>query len=223
MKKIRVLLVEDHTIVREGLKLLLNSQGGRIEVCGEAKDGQEAVIMSKKITPDIVVMDISLPVLNGIDATRLIKKNSPRTKVIGLTMHANEEFVLQMIRAGATGYVIKNAASAELLDAIKTVMRSDVFFSPSISKEAIAKYLLKVRNQENTELTSREKEILRLIAEGYRSKEIAEKLFISPKTVRNHRVNMMEKLNIHDVASLVRYSAQRNLIDIYFPSSPKQK
>jgi two-component system response regulator NreC len=216
-RRVRVLIAEDHTIVREGLKLLLSSQEELIEVCGEAKDGQEAVAMAVEMKPDVVVMDISLPVLNGIEATKLIKKNLPQTRVMALTMYANEEFVLQMIKAGASGYLIKNAASLDLVNAINLIMDRDLFYCPSIPEEVMGKYLQRVRNQEDKELTSREKQVLELIAKGYTSKEIAQKLFVSVKTVRNHRSNIMEKLNIRNVASLVRYAAQQNLIDIFSP------
>ncbi len=223
MQKIKVLLVEDHTIVREGLRLVLKSQQQGIEIRGEAQNGQEAVEMAAEVKPDIVIMDVSLPVLNGIEATKRIKKLSPRTKVIALTMYDNAELAFQMMKAGASGYLVKNTAGINLLEAIKLIMKGNAFYCPSISTKTMGRYLERVRNQEDEELTTREKEVLRFIAESYTNKKIAKELFISVKTVRNHRYNIMEKLDIHDVASLVRYAAQRNLIDIYSPSGTMVK
>lgn len=216
-EKVKVLLVEDHTIVREGLRLLLASQEESIHISGEAKGGREAVKLARESRPDVVVMDISLPDINGIEATKLIKESLPRTKVIALTMYANEEFVLQMMKAGASGYLIKNADSNELLNAIKIVTEKNLFYCPSISEKDMQEYIEKITNQEEKDPTRREKEVLELIARGYSSKRIADMLFISPKTVRNHRANIMEKLNIHNVVSLVTYAAKRNLVDIFSP------
>lgn len=221
--RIKVLLVEDHTIVREGLRVLLTSRRDTLHICGEAKDGGEAVRLAKQLNPDIVLMDMSLPVLNGIEATRLIKKSLPKTKIIALTMYINEEFVLQMIKAGASGYLVKNLDSIDLLNAIETIMENDFFYCPSFSEEVMQAYIEKARSQEVKELTRREREILSLIAKGDTSKQIAAKLFISVKTVRNHRGNIMQKLNIHNVVSLIRYAAQRNLIDIFSPISSREQ
>jgi len=218
MNRIKVLLVEDHTIVREGLMVLLTSRKDTFDICGEARDGREAVILAKQLNPDIVLMDVSLPILNGIEATSLIKQSLPKTKIIALTMYINEEFVLQMIKAGASGYLIKNVDCIDLINAIEMIMKNDFFYCPSLSEEVMQAYIEKAMSQEEKELTRREREILSLIATGYTSKQIADKLFISVKTVRNHRGNIMHKLDIHNVVSLIRYAAQRNIIDIFTPA-----
>jgi DNA-binding NarL/FixJ family response regulator len=215
MTKIRVLLAEDHTIVRKGLRALLDEEAG-IEVIEEAQDGREAVRKVGQLRPDVVVMDLSMPALNGLEATRQIKKQFPEVKVLILTMHADEEYVYQILRSGASGYVVKQAAPAELVLAIRAVYRGDSFLSPSISKKVIEDYIQQaeatVKNSYDT-LTNREREVLQLIAEGLSTLDIAELLHISEKTVRVHRGHLMDKLDIHSTAGLTRYAIRKGVIE----------
>lgn len=214
-KKRTVLLVEDHTIVRQGLKRLLEERG--IDVVGEAGDGQEAVRMARELQPDFIVMDISLPKLNGIDATRKIKKELPEVSVIMLTIHSEESYILKALDAGAKGYLLKDTVADELFNAIGVMEKGEYFLSSSISPGIIDEYKKFVSKgkkiDEFSRLTNREREILKLISEGYTSKKIAEMLYISVKTVDNHRANIMNKLNIHDTAGLVRYAIRIGLVD----------
>jgi DNA-binding NarL/FixJ family response regulator len=212
---VRVLLAEDHTIVRKGLRSLLEAEAG-IEVIGEAEDGREAIRKVQELLPDVVLMDISMPKLNGLEATRQIKKWFPGVKVLILTMHANEEYVLQILRAGASGYVVKRAAPTELVLAIQAISRGDAFLSPSISKEVIEEYIRQAEGTvENSydKLTNREREVLQLIAEGHSSREIAELLHISQKTVRGHRARLMDKLDVHSTAGLTQYAIRKGVIN----------
>jgi len=214
MNKIRVLLAEDHTIVRKGLRSLLEDEAA-IEVIGEAEDGREAIQKVGQLRPDVVVMDITMPALNGLEATRQIKELFPEVKVLILTMHANEEYVFQILRAGASGYVVKQAAVTELVSAIQAVYRGDSFLSPSISSEVIEEYIRQakgVAKNSYDKLTNREREVLQLIAEGHSSREIAELLHISAKTVRVHRAHLMDKLDIHSTAGLTRYAIRKGVI-----------
>jgi two-component system response regulator NreC len=217
MRKIRVLLADDHTIVRKGLRSLLDGEA-EIEVIGEAEDGREAVEKAQQLLPDVVLMDITMPTLNGLEATRQIKKLFPKMKVLILTMHATEEYVLQILRAGASGYVVKQAAPAELVSAIRAVYRGDSFLSPSISRKVIEEYIRQTEAmvEENSydRLTDREREVLQLIAEGCSSREIAEGLYISEKTVRAHRAHLMDKLDIHSVAELTQYAIRKGVIGL---------
>ena len=214
-KRRNVLLVEDHTIVRQGLKRLLEERG--ISVVGEAGDGYQAVRVAKEKHPDIVIMDISLPKLGGIDATRRIKKELPATKVLMLTIHSEENYIFKSLDAGASGYLLKDTVADELVNAIEVVERGDIFVSSSIPRRVVDEYREMVRKgkriDEFSKLTNREREILKLISEGYTSKQIAEMLFISVKTVDNHRANIMNKLDIHDTAGLVRYAIRIGLVD----------
>jgi len=216
MSKTRnVLLVEDHTIVRQGLKRLLEERG--INVVGEAGDGYQAVRVAKEKHPDIVIMDISLPKLGGIDATRRIKKELPGTKVLMLTIHSEENYIFKSLDAGASGYLLKDTVAVELVNAIEVVERGEIFVSSSIPRRVVDEYREMVRKgkriDEFSKLTNREREILKLISEGYTSKQIAEMLFLSVKTVDNHRANIMNKLDIHDTAGLVRYAIRIGLVD----------
>ena len=214
MNKIRVLLAEDHTIVRKGLRSLLEDEAD-IEVIGEAENGREAVRKVGQLRPDVVVMDISMPRLNGLEATRQIKKLFPEVKVLILTMHANEEYIFQILRAGASGYVVKQAAVTELVLAIQAACRGDSFLSPSISRKVIEEYIRQaeaVTKNSYDKLTNREREVLQLIAEGHSSREIAETLHISQKTFRDHRASLMDKLDIHSTAGLTRYAVRKGVI-----------
>ena len=215
MARIRVLLAEDHTIVRKGLRSLLDDEAD-IQVIGEAEDGRQAVEEVERLLPDVVLMDITMPGLNGLEAARRIKKRFPEVKVLVLTMHANEEYIFQVLRAGASGYLVKQAAPAELVWAIQAIHRGDSFLSPSISRKVIEDY---TRRAEATEvrdsfdrLTGREREILQLIAEGHTNREIAELLHLSAKTVETHRAHLMGKLDIHNVAELTQYAIRRGVI-----------
>ena len=217
MSKITVLVAEDHTIVRKGICSLLATKPD-IEVVGEAEDGWEAIKKVETLLPDVVLMDITMPHLNGLEATRHIKKMFPQVKVLALTMYTNEEYISQVLQAGASGYVVKQAAPAELISAIQAVHRGDSFLSPSVSKTVIEEYLKHTdaapQGDHYEALTDREREVLQLIAEGYSNREIAEKLQVSIKTVGVHRVNLMEKLGIHNVTDLVKYALRKGIISL---------
>lgn len=216
MKPITVLLAEDHTIVRKGLRSLL-SQAQGIKVIGEAENGREAVKQVEKHHPDVVVMDISMPLLNGLEATRQIKKRFPKTRILILTVHDNEEYIFEIIKAGASGYIVKKAALEELLMAVQAVSKGETFFSPKVSTKIVEKLLQKTESleqeQTHSSLTDREREVLQLIAEGHTNREIAEILFISVKTVEAHRSHIMEKLDLHKAADLTKYAIEKRMID----------
>jgi two-component system response regulator NreC len=216
MNKIRVLLADDHTILRDGIRALLDDQAD-IEVIGEAQDGQATVKMTAQLQPDVVVMDIAMPLLNGLEATRQIQRDFPQVKVLILTMHENEEYIRQVLAAGALGYVLKDAAARDLLSAIRAVYQGEAVLSPAITRLVIEDYLRwgDIRPPDSTNgLTSREREVLQLIAEGYTNKEIAEILCLSIKTVQSHRTNLMSKLDLHDRGELIKYAIQKKIIDI---------
>jgi DNA-binding NarL/FixJ family response regulator len=216
MKTINVLVAEDHTIVRKGICSLIDGKA-EIKVVGEAEDGRDAIDKAGALQPDVVLMDITMPHLNGLEATRQIKKIFPQIKILALTMYTNEEYILQILQAGASGYVIKQAAPAELISAIHAVYRGDSFLSPSISKTIIDEYLrhsVPAAPVEQEKLTDREREVLQLIAEGYSNREIADKLNLSVKTVGVHRTNIMEKLEIHNVTDLVKYALRKGIISL---------
>lgn len=216
MRKIRVLLADDHTILRDGIRALLEDQQD-IEVIGEAEDGQTAVKMATQLDPDIVIMDIAMPLLNGLEATRHIRRDSPQVKVLILTMHENEEYIRQVLAAGAFGYVLKDAAARDLLGAIRAVYNGESVLSPAITRLVIEDYLRWGDMQPvdaSNGLTSREREVLQLIAEGYTNKEIAEILCLSIKTIQSHRMNLMSKLDLHDRGELIKYAIQKKIIEI---------
>ena len=217
MPKIKVLLAEDHTIVRKGLTSLLAAEAD-IEVVGEAEDGQEAVEKVEQLGPDVVLMDNTMPVLNGLEATRQIKKRFPEIKVLVLTMHTTEEYIQQFLQAGASGYLIKKTAPKELVTAIHAVYRGDSYLSPSISNVIIEGYLHQAAataSEDSYEkLTDRERQVLQMITEGVSNREIAERLHLSIKTVNNHRMNLMDKLNIHNTAKLVKYAIRKGVISL---------
>jgi DNA-binding NarL/FixJ family response regulator len=215
---IRVLLAEDHTIVRKGLRALLDDEAD-IEVVGEARDGREALQMVDQLHPDVVLMDITMPVLNGLEATRQIKTQFSGVQVLVLTRHVNEEYIYQILRAGASGYVVKQAAPAELVLAIQAVYRGGTFLSPSISGRVVEEYIRRAEAIVSSEdsydrLTPREREVLQLIAEGHTSPEIAEMLHVSVKTVGHHRTNLMDKLDIHSTAELTQYAIRKGVIHL---------
>ncbi len=217
MRKTTVLLAEDHLIVREGFRGLLKGELD-IEIVGEAENGRQAVQLTKKLRPSVVVMDIAMPQLNGLEATRQILKAWPDTKVIILSAHADDAYVEQATAAGAAGYLIKQASSHALCEAIRTVQKGGTFFSPSIHKSLKHQYEKSplrhgLSKKRGTDLSSREAEVLQLIAEGKANKETAAELGISIKTVEKHRQRLMQKLNIHDTAGLTRYAVSAGIIE----------
>jgi len=212
MSKIRVLLAEDHTIVRKGLRSLLDGEAD-IEVVGEAEDGQQAVEEAQLLLPDIVLMDITMPILNGLEATRQIKQLCPQIKVVVLTVHSTAEYVFQILRAGGSGYVIKQAAVSELIQAIRAVYRGDAFLSPSISRQVVDEYGRRAAAMEDTynKLTAREREVLQMIAEGRTNRQIANLMHVTVKTVEAHRASLMNKLDLHSIAELTKYALRKGI------------
>lgn len=215
MSPIRVLLAEDHTIVRKGLRSLLDAEPG-IEVVGEAEDGRQAIEKVEQLMPDVVLMDITMPVLNGLEATRQIKKLFSQIKVLILTVHSTEEYIFQILQAGASGYLIKQAAVEELISAIQAVYRGDTFLSPSMSriilKESSRQTSTTTEKDNLARLTDREREVLQLVAEGRSNREIAQLLHVTVKTVEAHRAHVMEKLDLHSAAELTRYAIRKGII-----------
>jgi two-component system, NarL family, response regulator NreC len=216
LDKIRVLLADDHTILRAGLKMMLNAQPD-IETIGEASDGKQAINEAERLSPDVIIMDITMPECNGIEATRQIKRLLPDVRVLILTMHENEEYLFQTLRAGAAGYMLKEAADTDLISAIRVVSGGRFYLSPSAQSMLVSDYLQRVHTGEERDsygaLTEREREILKLVAEGYTNSQIGERLFISPKTVDTHRTHIMDKLNLHSRAELVKYAMRRGLLE----------
>ncbi|HLI89311.1 MAG TPA: response regulator transcription factor [Ktedonobacteraceae bacterium] len=213
---IRILLADDHTILRAGLKMMLNAQPD-MEVVGEAQDGRQALQEAQRLQPDIILMDITMPDMNGIEATKQIKKELPDVKVLILTMHEHEEYVFQALRAGASGYMLKEAADTDLISALRIIQSGQFYLSPAAQSVMVGDYLQRVRTGEEKDsyssLTEREREILKLVAEGYTNNQIAERLVISPKTVDTHRTHIMDKLNLHSRAELVKYAMRRGLLE----------
>jgi DNA-binding NarL/FixJ family response regulator len=219
--KINVLLADDHTVIREGLRVLLDAAGD-IKVIGEAETGRQAVALAKKLLPHVVVIDVAMPLLNGLEATRQILRELPSTKVLVLSSYSDDEYVRQLIEAGAIGYLVKQTAAQDLLKAIREAHKGNAFFSPSISKRLLDQYREAFTQggrlkPEASGLTSREAEVLQLIAEGYANKQIADELSISVKTVEKHRQQLMEKLHLHDVASLTRYAIAKGIVEVPAP------
>jgi two-component system response regulator NreC len=216
MSKIRILIVDDHTIVREGVRILLEAQPD-MQVAGEAADGQAAIALVRELQPAIVLIDIAMPVLNGLEATRAIKREFPQIQVIGLTMYESDEYFFQLLDAGASGYVLKKAASGDLLAAIRAVHAGDVFLYPSVARRLVSDYMTRVKSgEEKTSydgLTAREREVLKLIAEGHTNQAIADKLIISPSTVQTHRTRIMQRLNLQTRAELIQYARRKGLLD----------
>jgi DNA-binding NarL/FixJ family response regulator len=213
--KIRVLLADDHAIVREGVKRILAGETD-IEVVGEAADGAEAVALAERLRPDVAVLDISMPRLDGIEATRQIRAAVPETHTLALTMHADDSYVFQLINAGASGCVLKADPAPDLIEGIRSAARGEAFLYPQTANAVAADYLTRVQSGEDREtydgLTAREKEILTLIAQGETNQDIGRRLFISVKTVQTHRAHILEKLRLHDRTQLVRYAIRKGLI-----------
>lgn len=216
-EKIDVMLVDDHAVVRSGLRMLLESQED-IDIVGEAESGKEALDNIKSLRPDVVLMDIAMPDMTGIEATRRIKEKYSDIAVLALTMHEDDQYFFEMLNAGASGYVPKRAAPDELVSAIRTVSRGEVFLYPSLATRLVKDYLHRVDEGDQPvvydELTPREREVLILIAEGLTNQEIADELVISPKTVDSHRENIMRKLNMHSRIDLVKYAIKKGLIEL---------
>lgn len=216
MAQIRILLADDHNIIRSGLRLLLEQQPD-FKVVAEAADGREAVALAAKHHPEVVVLDIGMPQLNGIEATREIVAAEPQAQVVILSMHADEGYVLRALKAGARAYILKNAAEADLIRAVRSVSEGKSFFSPTISKLLLEDYVRQIRDKEVEDsydlLTSRERQILQLIAEGRSNKEVANILELSPFTVETHRGNILQKLNLHGVPELILYAVRKGIIE----------
>jgi len=216
MQKIRVLIVDDHTIVRDGISALL-ALAGDMEVVGEAENGSEALKMVKELEPNVVLMDISMPVMGGLEATRRIYKEFPRTKVLVLTQYDDKEYVFPVIEAGASGFISKVAASSELVSGIRAVFHGDSYLSPSVAKLVVEDYQRggeRVRNDPYELLTEREREVLKLAAEGHTTQEIADILVVSPKTVEGHKTNLMAKLGIRNRTELIKYALRKGITTI---------
>ena len=213
-RRIRVLIADDHTIVRQGLRAILETESS-IEVVGEAADGREAVRKTQALKPDVVVMDLSMPGMNGMEATRRIVRMSPGIRVVTLTMHSSEEYVYSLLKAGAKGYLLKESVSSDLVEAIRAVMNGDIYLHPSLSTRVVNGFLRQAAGQGRSGpsggLTPREREVVQLIAEGHTNKEIATLLGLATKTIENHRTRIMDKLEIHNVAGLTRYAIDRGI------------
>jgi two-component system response regulator NreC len=209
MMPTRIVLADDHVLVRQGLKSLLEREN--FQVMGEASDGQEAVKLIETHHPDIAIMDISMPILNGIDAARGLSRSAPKTKVILLTQHEEEQYIHEALEAGVKGYVLKNQVANDLIQAIRQVGRGEFYLSPGISRAVMEAFRNKSERPADP-LTARERQVLQLIAEGKSTKDTASVLGISVKTAESHRMRLMQKLDIHETASLVRYAVRRGLI-----------
>jgi two-component system, NarL family, response regulator NreC len=214
--KTRILLADDHKIFRDGLRNLIEKEAG-MEVVGEAENGRKTIKLIEKLAPTICIMDVSMPDMNGIEATRKITSETPNVKVIALSMHSDRRFVLGMLEAGASGYLLKDCAFGELVNAIRQVASGSSYLSPKIADVVVQGYLTKIPDSPLTKsvsLTSREREILQLIAEGLSSKDIAAHVFLSIKTVETHRRNIMQKLNMKSVAELTKYAIREGLVSL---------
>jgi DNA-binding NarL/FixJ family response regulator len=217
MSRLQILIVDDHEVVRRGLRVLIEPHPGW-EVCGEAKDGREAVVKAKRLEPDVVVMDIGMPELNGLEATRQILKAARRTEVLILTAHESEQLVREVLEAGAHGYVLKSAAGRDLVNAIEALSKHEAFFTNSVARIVLQSYGKKGLPEESSGeppllLSPREREIIQLLAEGKSNNEVAEVLYISAKTVETHRAHIMAKLNLHSIAELVHYAIRNQIVE----------
>ena len=213
MDNIKILIVDDHAVLRDGIRALLDLHDD-IEIIGEASEGKEAIEKARELSPDIVVMDIAMSGMDGLEATRRLVKKNPKLKVLILTQHDNREYILSSIKAGAVGFVPKRALGSELVSAIRAVCRGESFLYPSAATAVIEEYLRQVEEEPYDQLTDREREVLKLIADGHTSREIAEMLFISLKTVLGHRTKIMEKLSIHNRTELIKYAMRKGLVSL---------
>jgi len=211
--QISVLIADDHTIVRSGVRLLLEAESD-IRVVGEALNGREALELTESLQPDIVLMDITMPEMDGLEATRQLKARFPHIHVLVLTMHRSDDYFFEMLKAGASGYILKGAKTSELINAVRVVQQGEIFLYPSMTQKLVQGYiqLAEWANESEPSLSPREKEIFQLLAEGYSNKEIAEKLVISPSTVHSHRGNIMEKLGLGNRRDLIQYARKQGLI-----------
>jgi len=213
MAKIKIMLVDDHAILRDGIRALIGSHDD-LEIVGEASEGKEAIEKVHELAPDVVIMDIAMPEMDGLEATRRIKKNNSKIKIIVLTQHDNEEYVLASIKAGAAGYLPKKAMGSELVSAVRAIHNGDSFLYPSAAAALIDDYRQQAEAEPRDRLTGREREIFMLLADGHSSRRISEKLFISLKTVQHHKTNTMKKLNIHNRAELIKYAIRNGFMNI---------
>jgi two-component system response regulator NreC len=214
--QIRILIADDHTLLRNGICAILEDEQD-MTIVGEASDGREAVRLAKQLKPQVVLMDIAMPLLNGLEATRQIKREHPEIHVLVLTMYDHEEYFRQMLEVGASGYIIKRAAATELVSAIRAVYNGEAVLSPSITRLLLEDYLRHDSQSDYDDpnaLSSREREVLQLIAEGKTSREIAEILHLSVKTVQSHRTSLMQKLDLHDRGDLIKYAIQKKIIEL---------
>jgi two-component system, NarL family, response regulator NreC len=215
MPKLRIVLADDHTLVRHGLRKVLQDQSDW-EVVGEADDGREAVRLVQELKPDVAILDIAMPRLNGIEATRQIARRFPNVQVLVLSMHADEPYVTQVLRAGATGYLLKDSADTDLIRAVAAVSQKKSFFSPAVAKVMLDDYVRQLADRGITDrydtLTDREREVFQLIAEGKSNKDVADLLHLSPNTVETHRAHIMEKLDVHNAAEIVLYAVRKGVI-----------
>ncbi len=210
---IRVIIADDHVIMREGVALILDNLP-EFEVVGQAVNGKQAVEMVEKLCPDIALLDISMPELNGIGAAKLIREIAPNTKILMLTMHDDEAIFFEALRVGASGYALKGSRPTDLIEAIKAIYNGDVYLSPPLTRKLVTSFLSKTDAQESSRLdrlTSRETEVMQLLAQGLKNREVAERLVISPSTVQTHRTHIMEKLELNNRTELVRYAMRHNL------------
>jgi len=211
--QIYVLIADDHTIVRSGVRILLEAESD-IRVVGEALNGREALELTESLQPDVVLMDITMPEMDGLEATKQLKSRFPHINVLVLTMHRSDDYFFEMLKAGASGYILKGAKTSELINAVRIVQQGQIFLYPSMTQKLVQGYiqLAEWDHEGEPSLSPREKEILRLLAEGYSNKEIAEKLVISPSTVHSHRGNLMDKLGLGNRRDLIQYARKRGLI-----------
>ena len=214
---IKIFLADDHTIVRQGLAKLLEAEPN-IKVVGEAQDGREAVDKVQKLNPDIVIMDIAMPMLNGIEATRQIKKILPKIKIIILSMHSHDRYISELINLGASGYLLKDSTGGEIVKAVSAAMKGDVYLSPSISRRVVEDYLSlkKTSSREDlyAKLSNREREVFQMIAEGHSTRKISDILCVSPSTVKTHRANIMEKLQLDNISQLIQFAIRLGIVDV---------
>jgi two-component system, NarL family, nitrate/nitrite response regulator NarL len=214
MDKIKVLIVDDHSIVREGIKSLIETNEN-IEIIGEASNGLEAIHRAESLSPDVILMDISMPIMSGIEATKALQRINPKIRVIVLSMHNSKEYIVQIIQSGAKGYLLKNTSSSELINAIQSVMMGQAFFSPEISQIVLNDYIFTEDNKidkKKTTLSNRETEVLTLIAKGFSSKEIGELLNLSSRTIETHKEHIMKKLKVRTTAEIIKYAFEKKLL-----------
>lgn len=216
-KPIEIVIADDHTIVRQGLKKLLEEEDC-LQITGEARDGREAIQKIQELKPDVVIMDIAMPVLNGIEAARQIKQSSLKTKVVILSMHDHNRYIRELLSIGVSGYLLKDAVSNDIIKAIKAAVKGEIYLSPSISNQVIEDYV--DMNQKTLQeelydtLTNREREVFQMMVEGYPTRKIAEILCLSPSTIKSHRSNIMEKLKMDNISKLIQYAIHLGIIDI---------